>query len=154
MSPFSKERQEQVGWAVRKVFPAFAHEILVNDIANIFNEHITLPVEHIAEGRDKAAERLLAGGDEVRRLKAQWLRAAADGQGLPVVRIELTDAVNRFAEKLGIKVEPSLVLRGWADVVDPEWDEKVAPPTLDTFAKFLPPVARRAVKEAQNRPLL
>jgi hypothetical protein len=143
MSSFSKERLQRVGREMIRILPAAAHVALIDEIAVILHHHMGFPIEG-----ETPLERLLCGGGVLREAKAQWLRGFS--VGLPVVRMELSDALDRFAAKLGIEFDHASLLREWALIVDPEWDEKVSPPTVNTFVNFSLPVVRQAIRAAQR----
>lgn len=132
--------------------PMFSCENCLWECAEILHDHLALPIQSVEWELGAASELMLAGGEAGRTAKSQWLASAADGVGLIVVRIKLEQAVSRFAARLGIKLNPSLVLRAWAQIVDPSWDGKVCRPTVHTFANFLPPSAKLALKRFKNKP--
>src|SRR5688572_11470534 len=136
-SSFPPERLKQVGQAIRKIIPQAALDVLLEDIATILHRHMHLPVT----GDDSVAK-LLCGGDVLRETKAQWLDGYATG--LPAVRSELDDALDTFAEKLGVSFDHETLLREFALAVDAD---PVSSPTMKTFVNLLPCDVRKALED-------
>jgi hypothetical protein len=132
--------------------PHFACEVAVWECAEILHAHMALPIPLVEWELGAAADLMLAGDHIGRTAKSQWLAGAADGVGLVTVRLELEDAINDFCARLSVDVVPSLILRAWAEIVDPAWDERVCRPTVHTFANVLPERAKHALKRFKNKP--